>query len=122
MKRDMEYVRELLLQIEEKYPIEDQSVVDDNYYIKTEKEKYHLQLLIEAGFINGEINFDGEEDYIQDCRLTWAGHEFLDNVRDNSIWEKIKRCCKEKSVDLSIEAIKAVIPIVIKMILSGVRQ
>lgn len=120
MKRDMEYVRELLLQIEEKYPIEDQSVVDDNYYIKTEKEKYHLQLLIEAGFINGEIDFDGEEYHIQDCRLTWAGHEFFDNIRSGLTWSKIKRFCTSKAIDLSIEAVKSAIPFVINEILTGV--
>ena len=46
---------------------------------------YHLTLLIDAGFIDGRVI---EMPIIRG--LTWDGHEFLDNIKTDSIWNKVK--------------------------------
>ncbi|WP_265754876.1 DUF2513 domain-containing protein [Avibacterium sp. 21-594] len=38
--------------------------------------------------------------------LTWQGHEFLDKIRSDTAWNKIKQIIKTKGIDLSFEAIK----------------
>lgn len=52
---------------------------------------YTIEKLNEAGFINiaiarmaGGINFQADS-------LTWYGHQFLDNIRDDNIWKKTKQ-------------------------------
>ena len=40
--------------------------------------------------------------------LTWDGHEFLDAIRNEGTWNKIKAFVKEKSASLSFDVIKAV--------------
>ena len=49
---------------------------------------YHLELLIESGYLKGKA---GMEDIPVIASLTWAGHEFLDNIKDKGIWEKTKK-------------------------------
>lgn len=50
---------------------------------------YHLDLLREAGLLDspGSQPMDG----ITFARLSWAGHDFLDSVRDPEIWAKTKK-------------------------------
>ena len=38
--------------------------------------------------------------------LTWDGSNFLDKIRDNSNWAKIKAFIKEKALPLSIDTVK----------------
>lgn len=52
---------------------------------------YTIEKLNEAGFINvaiakmaGGINFKVKN-------MTWDGHKFLDNIRDDTIWKKTKQ-------------------------------
>ncbi len=40
--------------------------------------------------------------------LTWNGHEFLDAVRDEKIWNKTKNIFIEKGSTMTFELLKAV--------------
>ena len=40
-------------------------------------------------------------------RLTWNGHEFLDSIRDNKIWEKTKEHFSQKGIEMSFELVKS---------------
>ncbi|WP_019518458.1 DUF2513 domain-containing protein [Aggregatibacter actinomycetemcomitans] len=40
--------------------------------------------------------------------LTWQGHEFLDKIRNDSVWNKVKSTVQSKSLDLSFDVIKQV--------------
>lgn len=57
--------------------------------------EYHMHLLDEAGFIYGIKFFVSGDGILQ--RLSWKGHEYLDNIRDKSAWSKLK----DGSIDLS---------------------
>ena len=95
MKRDMDLIRVLLLKLENW-----QMERGDNVHIRpndprlpqghsVDQMDYHLDLLMEAGFISGP---DGQPmDGIMFRRLSWQGHDFLDSVRDQEIWEKTKK-------------------------------
>lgn len=94
MKRDMDLVRDILLFLEERnspasiqpemLPIEGRSGADI---------QYHLNLIYQAGFINGEPTKSSTSDRLISVLpfdLTWRGHEFLDTVRDPEIWRRAK--------------------------------
>ena len=83
---------------------------------------YHIVLLIEAGFLEGKVIYSSRGrkfgDKIPDktyvTRIAWAGHEFLDQARNNTTWEKAKQFVMDKGQSLSIDSIKIALGIVIK--------
>lgn len=92
MKRDFELIRKLLIFFEEKEspahvevpPIEGY----DDGTIKT-----HLVLMHDAGLLRCEPIRSSTSDrviYVVPFELTWAGHEFLDKIRDETVWRKIR--------------------------------
>jgi Hypothetical protein (DUF2513) len=95
MKRDMDLIRELMLHIEENplsdgahwfHPTTPEDIGISGYSRK--EVGYHLGMLIEEGFIKGKMSMD-EMPLIN--KLTWKGHEFLDDTRDPGIWDKTKK-------------------------------
>jgi hypothetical protein len=48
-------------------------------------------MLIEAGFINGKASgLRIGTNVLIISKLTWQGHEFLDNIKDVGVWESTK--------------------------------
>ncbi len=93
MNRDMDLVRELLIAIADGprfdgtrclTPTKPEDFGITNH--SREEVYYHLTMLIEAGFIKGKVGL-GVPGI---SKLTWEGHEFLDNVKDTSVWESTK--------------------------------
>lgn len=81
MKRNMDTIRTLLLWMEEQDT--------DMFMFQTlphlpdyESTLGHAQMLISGGFI--------EVSNRHTLRVSWAGHEFLDKVRDPEIWRQTK--------------------------------
>ena len=105
MKRDWNIIREVLQKIEDSSNnVELKDFFEDN----TQEYSYHVELLIEAELISGEM------ESCMDCpvsdftieRLTWSGHNFLDTIRSDSIWNKTKNILKEKGLGMSFDIIK----------------
>ncbi|HDI3142528.1 hypothetical protein BC490_18530 [Vibrio parahaemolyticus] len=97
MKRDMELIRKLLLTIEENPRQLEVEGYDKNQV------KYHALLLIEAGFLDGNVsdtlaNTSVVPTFVSVNRLTWDGHEFLDNIRKEEVWNTIKTEFKDASI------------------------
>jgi hypothetical protein len=95
MKRDAELIRELLLKLET-LPVRPGGVVhlspDDEELAVEGYEpaqiEYHLDQIHEAGLID-----DGGFRPMRGVgfrKLTWAGHDFVDTVRDPEVWAKTK--------------------------------
>lgn len=93
MQRDMDLIRDLLLFVE------GNPVLDGNRWFKADSPEemnvsnhslaeinYHLAMLIENGFMKGKTG----SDYPMVSKLTWEGHEFLDDIKDSSVWESTK--------------------------------
>lgn len=84
MKRDMDLIRALLTQIE------DSDSVHLDTYTK-EQILYHKNLLLEANLVHGKtLHGDDQILVVMIDRLTWEGHEFLDAIRDENIWQQTK--------------------------------
>jgi hypothetical protein len=88
MKRDMDLVR-LLLQRSEN---DAEAEAACKQYAENVR-AYHVQLLIDAGLVQGVTMTGGDGTITRAIvfRLTWAGHEFLDAVREDTLWAKAKQ-------------------------------
>ena len=64
---------------------------------------YTIKMLTDAGYINAKFcGYDDQQIYYVSS-LTWRGHLFLDNIRDNVVWRKTKSILsKFASVSLEI--------------------
>jgi hypothetical protein len=107
MKRDLELVRTILLEIEA------QPSGPPIFGVKVDGKSdaellEHFALLIEAGLVNGQIQEGGIGEPVG-CviyRLTWAGHEFLANARNNTVWKKVTSQITAKVGTVSVEVMK----------------
>ncbi|MNV92171.1 hypothetical protein D3C71_1867370 [compost metagenome] len=72
---------------------------------------YHVRLLMEIGLIEGKIQSliggGGPSDFAI-IRLTWSGHEFLDSIRNDTVWNKTKEAFASKGLDMTFDSIKTV--------------
>ena len=96
MKRDMDLVRDILLDVETKgQPTVGEQTIDIAIEGREiEEVQYHLWLLVEAGLIDAHLTTNPQvhtPTRVRLRRLTWQGHEFLDTIRDPEIWKKTKQ-------------------------------
>ena len=98
MKRDLDLIREIMLVLEDKmeYGKNFQSThlieVMQDKTLSVEKLAYHLGLLVESDFLKAkEYKYlSGEPtDYLINT-ITSQGQDFIDTIRDDTTWNKIK--------------------------------
>jgi len=108
MKRDMDLVRKILRQAADKHDNELTEISVDGY--DNDLITLHCQILLDAGFLKGtQIQAANENvPVIWIERLTWAGQDFLDAVKNDSIWQKVKDRLAKIGGEASLEVTKAV--------------
>ncbi|KWO52352.1 YjcQ family protein [Burkholderia ubonensis] len=125
MKRDWELLRKQLTDIEEERDVladipdepkwTDQSEAEfrlrhDEYQAIESRILGHLELLINNGYVEGIKVTRGLSGHFMisrsSPRLTMAGHDLLDTMRSNPVWEKIKTTAQSKGIELTIDAVK----------------
>lgn len=109
MKRDMELCRKIL------FAIEDQYVDTALYGLEVEgysdkQVAYHCKILYNGGYISdyGAQFADDELCYFAVGSLTWEGHDFLDKIREDTVWNKTKDTIKSKGLPMVLDVIKDV--------------
>lgn len=114
MKLNKECVRDLLLYLEENLSIND-FVAVENITLKPYSYDdlfYTASKLSEANYINCSKRSFDDETYIYISSITYQGHQFLDNVRDDNVWKKTKAILnplKSISIELISETASKVI-------------
>jgi hypothetical protein len=107
MKRDLDLVRQLLLQIEglpagppAQYRT---SEIEDPVLLA------HFELVIASGLVNGKISRSQSSrgDVISISGLTWEGHEWIEMVRSQSVWNATKSMLIDSGAALTYELTKA---------------
>ena len=95
MKRDMELTRQILFQVEESPHA--RGWVELNLPGHTEEEvSEHVRLLTEAGLLKAtDVSTRGNFEW-KPSRLTWEGHEFLNAIKNDTVWNNVKQTVKEK--------------------------
>lgn len=113
MKRDMDLVRKLLLQIEERTDTRFRAdIAAGASGEEVERLAYHIDMLISAGFLSGSPCHSSSGYEWLDLQLTWMGHEFLDTLRDPTVWERAKGAAERAggaSLQVLLEVGKAII-------------
>lgn len=109
MKRDMDLVRLILLEIEKKYvstAIFDLNI--EGYDMATVA--YHCKIMYEAGLLSNYNAQYADDTICFFCvgSLTWEGNDYLDKVRDNTIWKKTKDVITQKGLPLVFDTIKTI--------------
>lgn len=95
MKRNMDLLRLILLKLEAIDENEKQGIwhlTGNDLPIEGfswEQVRYHYDLSVEAGLV--DQGGRGVMNGIMFRRLTWAGHDFVDAVRDDDIWRKTRQ-------------------------------
>ena len=106
MKRDLDLVRQLLLQIEglpagppAQYRA---SEIEDPVLLA------HFELVLASGLVNGKISRSQSSrgDVISISGLTWEGHEWIEMVRSQSVWNETKSMLLDSGGALTYELTK----------------
>ncbi len=117
MKRDLELIRQLMLAIELKDTrFSAQSIEIDGY--NSSQINYHLQLLIEAKLAIGEVRNYLGSDQPTICieKLSWEGCNFLDDARNESVWQKTMEIVKDKGGSVSVGVLTQLLTSVAKQV------
>lgn len=101
----MDLVRSLLLALEDGPALAGGAPKIDGYDAVTIA--YHLLLMGEAGLMLVKDTTTRDGIGAMPIRLTWAGHEFLESVRDEGQWRTVKTQT-EKAGGLVFDVLKAV--------------
>jgi hypothetical protein len=118
MKRDMDLVRAILIEIE-KAPFEGR-LIDVEVAGRTEDEiSYHVLLMQEAGLVDAIDLSDMKRICWKPKRLTDSGHEFLEAARNDTMWAKAKDKVMSTTGTLTLEALKIALGALIKQALTG---
>lgn len=101
MKRDMELIRSILLDIEERKPAYE--CWDPKPYLEGKDAAVvaeHMNLLISEGYLTGTVDYIPQSNrcFFSALDLTWMGHEFLSLSRENRVW----KVAKDKILDAGL--------------------
>ena len=88
MKRDMDLIRTILVQVEERNETDMDDLLPDSE--ARARYGYHVQMLVDEGFLDGVDASSMDGPAWLNLELKWRGHEFLSTLRDPTVWEKTK--------------------------------
>jgi hypothetical protein len=114
MKRDMDVVRNLLLRTEP---------ADGSVSINDPVETYHVRIMLDGGLVDGRISEDVTSDAPRHSHihnLTWAGHDFLDAARNDTVWRSAKEKILKPGVSWTFELLKETLKALAKQQLSKI--
>ena len=100
MKRDDDYIRELLFDYQENEAwilVMPGMTMDSGP--EEMRERYHVLMMIDAGL----VTYVGNETF----RLTNSGQDYIEAIRDEGIWQKTKNAVAETGGSVTLEIIKA---------------
>lgn len=112
MIRNWEIIREILLRLESTNT--PNANVNANSFdgLPEQEVAYNMRLLSEAGYIEARImsssSGDGKINAALALRLTNAGHDLLDTIRNESIWNKVKEKFTSNGLDMTFDLVVSV--------------
>lgn len=115
MKRNMELLRNMILLVEDhQHGFAPREMEIDGF---TQGQiAYHAYLLVDSGLAEGaestHMGSSGPEALI--THLTWAGHDFADACRNETIWKKATSTVKEKTGSVTFDVLKEVLVSLLK--------
>lgn len=122
MVRNWEIIREILLRLEsESTP---NCFVNANSFTNFSEQEvaYNMRLLHDDNYIDAKIlnssSGDGKINVALATRLTAAGHDLLDTIRNDTVWAKIKEKFANNGLEMTFDLVITVGKKIIESILS----
>ena len=108
MRRDMDLVRRILLETEARtHPFDSGDLVDECH--GSDEVAYHVRIMKQAGLLDAILASDlSLNQSATVLGLTWDGQDFLDAVRNDGVWRKIKRGLRDGVKSVGFDSIKKV--------------
>jgi len=110
MKFDPNLMRAILLDTEE-IPA-GEAAHGFEYEGRAQAEVYrHAQILVDEGFIEGQY-INGNKGFPVEFHitdLTYRGHQFLENARNDTLWKKALNSIRDTGKTMSVAVIEAVL-------------
>lgn len=110
MKRDLDRIREILLEVESAKPLQELSYNGDI-------DCHQIRLLEDAGFVKAEIYEDSEGISAEVERMTSQGYDFLDSIRNATTWEKVKERVRSTVGSVSLSVLSEVAIVIARQVL-----
>jgi hypothetical protein len=112
MRRDMDLIRTLMIQMAD-HPA---PTLDGWYRTRGENEAEeqrilgHLKLLHEAGLIRAVVSESNNGiAAVEPLEVTWRGHDFVDNARNETVWGTAKATVAQKGGSVSFAVFQEVL-------------
>ncbi|MBO1064740.1 DUF2513 domain-containing protein [Anabaena sp. 54] len=110
MKRDWNLVRQILLQTESSPPgVYIQSFTCEGFDRATIIE--HIEIMIESKLLDGVVyktSMVGCASFVV-YKITWEGHNFLEDARNDTIWKKVMAEAKDRGTSTSFVVINGLL-------------
>src|SRR5690606_14013063 len=100
MKRDLDLVRKILLEVEEKETINGYQQDLEIAGYSQDAIRYHLRIMQDADLIKYTAYMPSG---IIIDKLTWQGHDFIAMSNNSQLWETTKKTALEKGMDFTID-------------------
>ena len=97
MKLDMDLVRNILLEIEDKDTGNDSVIEIKMPHVNDETLNGHMRLLVKEEFIRAlkRDNLNAKFARYTPVSLEWRGHELLDDIREQDVWDQTKESAEK---------------------------
>jgi Hypothetical protein (DUF2513) len=109
--RNWTIIREILLKLEAASTANTTLNADNLAPFPEQEVAYNMRLLKEAGYISAQVLEDYSGDgLIADAfaeRLTNSGHDLLDTIRNDTVWQKVQDTFKSKGLDMTFDFVLA---------------
>ena len=118
MKRDLDLIREILLQVEARPTAQSIDLVEVPGHDQ-EEISYHVKLLADAGFLEAhDLRGMGPDGFkYAPSALTNTGHDFLDAARNNTVWARVKAKLAEIGGTAPLDVTRSILTTTIKEML-----
>jgi len=108
MKRNWEVIKEILIAVEgSESPLNAKITLESFDDSKLDVYYYHFDMLCGTNLVDSSIDM-GQHGikYFNIQSLTFEGHDFLDTIRSDTVWNKVKELSMKKSIELTFDSIK----------------
>lgn len=111
MIRDLDLLRSILIKTEASDG--SQRLILSAFTTESHNEKAvsgHIKLLLDAGYIEASrrSSINQPYDFYWVERITMAGHDYLEAVRNDTVWNKTKIKLRETGLSVTLEMVKSV--------------
>jgi hypothetical protein len=110
MIRNWEIIRSILIKLENTKTPNAYIDADSFENFSAQEVAYNMRILSEAGHIEAKIlsSGNGEIDAAIAIHLTSSGHDLLDTIRSNNVWEKVKEKFTSAGIDMTFDLVLSV--------------